>query len=263
MPVALITGASAGIGAAFADALAGQGTDLVLAARREQRLREHAGRLEARYGIRSLVVPCDLAESGAATRLFDTIESAGWQVDTLINNAGFGVPGRYLASEWSVHQATLNVMVSAIAELTYRCAAGMQKRGQGRIINVASLAGLLPGTPGHTQYAAIKAWLIRFSESLHLELRSDGIGVLALCPGFTRSEFHDVTGTRDKVEKMPRWMWMSAAECVAEGLRAADRGEVVWVSGRINRAIATLARVAPARLVRYFVNREAGRFRDY
>ena len=263
MPAALITGASAGIGAAFADALAARGTDLVLAARREARLRERAAVLERRCGIRCLVVPCDLAKPGAAEHLCAAIAEAGWSVDTLVNNAGYGVPGRYLGSDWAVHEATLSVMVRAISELSYRLAAPMRERGSGCIINVASLAGLLPGTPGHTQYAAIKAWLIRFSESLHLELREDGVEVLALCPGFTRSEFHDVTGTRAKVERMPAWMWMSAEACVAEGLAAADRGEAVWVTGRVNRAIATLARIAPASLVRYFVGREARRFRDY
>jgi short-subunit dehydrogenase len=125
----------------------------------------------------------------------------------------------------------------------------MIDRGYGRIINVASLAGLVPAPAGHTLYAASKAFLIKFSESLAHEVRRHGVYVTAVCPGFTLSEFHDVTGTRAAVSRMPGFMWMSAADVAQQGFAAVMAGEPMIINGRVNRAIATLVRVLPQRLV--------------
>src|SRR4029077_17259528 len=143
----------------------------------------------------------DLEQPDAPARLCAELEARGLKIDVLVNNAGYGVPGSYLSSSWEVHSRFLQIMVTAVAELTYRLLPGMIDRGYGRVINVASLAGLVPAPAGHTLYAAAKAFLIKFSEALSHEARRHGVFVTAVCPGFTRSEFHDVTGTREKVNR--------------------------------------------------------------
>jgi hypothetical protein len=137
----------------------------------------------------------------------------------------------------------------------------MQQRGFGRIVNVASLAGLVPGSAGHTLYGASKAFLIKFSQSLALENLKHGVNVCAVCPGFTYSEFHDVTGTRGVVSKMPSWMWLSAEEVARRGMDAVERGEIVYVTGRINRMIKTLLKLLPDRFALRAMQKRAKNFR--
>jgi short-subunit dehydrogenase len=255
---ALITGASSGIGEAFADVLAAEGFDVVITARREERLRAVQARLQQRYSVRAEVILMDLERPDAPARLCAELEARGLKIDVLVNNAGYGVPGSFLSSSWGVHTRFLQIMVTAVAELTYRLLPGMIERKYGRIINVASLAGLVPAPAGHTLYAAAKAFLIKFSESLGHETRRNGVLVTALCPGFTYSEFHDVTRTRAMMNRMPRWMWMSAADVARQGYDAVMAGEPVVVTGRLNAAIATLVRILPQRLV-VGVGRRMGR----
>jgi len=255
---ALITGASSGIGEAFADVLAAEGFDLVITARREERLRAVQARLQQQHGVRVEVIVGDLERAEAPARLCAEIEARGLKIDVLVNNAGYGVPGSFLSSSWDVHARFLQIMVTAVADLTYRLLPGMIERRYGRIINVASLAGLVPSPAGHTLYAAAKAFLIKFSESLAHEVRRHGVLVTALCPGFTYSEFHDVTRTRAMMNKMPRWMWMSAPDVARQGYDAVMSGETVVVTGRLNSAIATLVRILPQRLV-VGVGRRIGR----
>lgn len=151
---ALITGASSGIGEAFADVFAAHGFDLVITARRADRLRAVADRLERRYGCRVRVIVEDLAHRDAPVRLCEAIAAQGLTIDALVNNAGYGVPGPYVASAWERHAALIQVMVVSLAELTHRLLPGMVVRGHGRVINVASLAALVPAPAGHTLYAA-------------------------------------------------------------------------------------------------------------
>ena len=247
--LALITGGSSGIGEAFAEVFAAEGFDIVITARREDRLRAVQSRLQQRYGSRVELIVEDLERPDAPARLCAELEARGLTIDALVNNAGYGVPGAYLASSWEVHARFLQIMVTAVAELTYRLLPGMVERQYGRIINVASLAGLVPSPAGHTLYAASKAFLIKFSESLSHEVRGNGVLVTALCPGFTYSEFHDVTGTRAMMNRMPGWMWMSAPAVARRGYDAVMAGESVVVPGRLNAAIATLVRILPQRLV--------------
>ena len=256
--LALVTGASSGIGEAFAEVFAAEGFDLVITARRDDRLRAVQIRLQDRYGIRVEPIAEDLERPEAPARLCAELEARGLKIDVLVNNAGYGVPGPYLASSWEVHSRFLQIMVTAVAELTYRLLPGMVERQYGRIINVASLAGLVPSPAGHTLYAAAKAFLIKFSEALGHEVRSSGVLVTALCPGFTYSEFHDVTGTRAMMSRMPGWMWMSAPEVARRGYDAVMTGESIVVTGRLNAAIATLVRVLPQRVV-VGVGRRIGR----
>ena len=255
---ALITGASSGIGEAFADLFAAEGFDVVITARREDRLRVVAERIERKHGGRVHVIVSDLARRDAVERLCAEIAARGLHIDALVNNAGYGVPGVYSASPWTRHDEFVQVLVTSVAELTHRLLPGMVQRGYGRIINIASLAGLVPAPAGHTLYAASKAFVIKFSEALAHEVRPSGVHVTALCPGFTLSEFHDVTGTRNQVKRLPPWLWMDAATVARQGFDAVMAGTPIYVSGRINRTIATLVRFIPQWLVRS-ISRRVGR----
>jgi short-subunit dehydrogenase len=245
----LITGGSSGIGEAFADVFASEGFDLVLSARREERLRAVASELERRYGSTVHVVPLDLASPGAPLALFEAVHALGLDIDALVNNAGYGVPGAFLASTWDRHWGNIGVMVHATTELTHRFLPGMLERRYGRVINVASLAALVPPPAGHTLYAASKAFIVKFSEALSHEVRPAGVHVTALCPGFTLSGFHDVTGTRAQVSRMPSWMWMTSPEVARLGFDACMAGTTVCVPGRVNRTIAFFARHLPERVL--------------
>ena len=247
--VALVTGASSGIGEAFAEVLAAEGFDVVITARREARLRAVQSRLQDKYGVRVEVIVDDLDQAEAPARICAELEARGLNIDVLVNNAGYGVSGSYLSSNWEVHARFLQIMVIAVAELSHRLLPGMIRRQYGRIINIASLAGLVPAPAGHTLYAAAKAFLIKFSESLGHEVRRHGVFVTAVCPGFTYSEFHDVTGTRANVNRMPGFMWLSSADVARRGYDATMAGESIIVTGRMNAAIATLVRILPQRLV--------------
>ena len=257
---ALVTGASAGIGRVFCRRLAAQGHDIIAVARRAERLDALASELANAHGVRVTPLAIDLGEAGAVPALLTALGDV--DIDVLVNNAGYGVPGRYQSSPWPVHERFQRVMVEVVAELSYALVAPMCARRRGTIINVASLAGFLPGSAGHTLYAASKAWMIRFSESLALECEAEGVRVCALCPGFTYSEFHDVTGTRAQLASLPGWMWMSAERVVDEGLAAAAAGRLVHIPGRLNRCIAALARCLPMRVVQAVSRRESRRFRD-
>ena len=157
------------------------------------------------------------------------------------------MPGRFTGPDWGEHAAFLQVMVTAVCELTWRLLPAMVERGRGYVVNVASLAGLAPQSAGHTLYGASKAFLIRFSESLARENETTGVHVSALCPGFTYSEFHDVTGTRAQVSKLPGRMWQNADEVVRFGIDAVLREppRVVAIPGRTNRFVAALSRHLP------------------
>lgn len=261
-PTSLVTGASAGIGAAFAQALAKRGHHLILTARRAERLEALAGELRARHAATATVLPADLAEPGAPPKLIAAIGERGLRVDWLVNNAGYGVPGTFEAVGWPDHAAFLRVLLEAPTELARALLPPMRARGYGRLLNVASLAGFLPGTDGHTLYGAVKAYWVTASESLALEYRGTGVHVCALCPGFTRSEFHDVTGTRAQVARLPGWMWQTAEAVAAEGIAAAERGDAVRVTGRVNRAIKAAAELLPDRLALRISSRQSHRFRE-
>jgi uncharacterized protein len=258
---ALVTGASAGIGAAFARELAKRGNAIVLTARRLGRLEAVAAELRASYGVHVECIPADLADPQAPRILCEEIQRRGIAIDTLVNNAGYGVTGSFTVPSWQTHTDFLQVMITAPCELVYKLLPAMQQRNSGRIINIASLAGMVPGSAGHTLYGAVKSFLIKFSQSLGLENIAHGVKVCAVCPGFTYSEFHDVTGTRSLVSKMPKWLWMSAEEVARTGLDATDRGEIVYVTGRVNRAIKGLLKLIPDRLALRGMQKQSGNFR--
>ncbi len=258
---ALVTGASAGIGAEFARQLAARGCELVLTARREDRLHALASNLRDTHGIDVEVIADDLADPAAPERIVAAATRGGCAVDILINNAGYGVPGRYDKVDWDTHTRFMQVLVMAPLQLCHLLLPDMRHRGYGRIVNVASLAGLVPATPGNTLYAPAKAFLMRVSQALAMENRACGIHVCALCPGFTHSEFHDVSQARELVSKLPRWMWTNADEVVRQGLDAVERGQVLCVPGRVNRAIKVMMDLLPDRAALGLVARRARHFR--
>jgi uncharacterized protein len=258
---ALITGASSGIGLAFARVLAERGYDLILTARRGDRLDALATDLHGRYRTDAVVIPDDLADPGAPERLVNAVARKSLTVDVLVNNAGFGVPGSYASTSWRQQADFLQVLVVAVAELSHRLLPGMIDRRWGRIINVASLAGMLPGVAGHTLYAASKAFVIKFSESLALETARHGIHVCASCPGFTYTEFHDVIGTRAQVNTIPKFLWLDADRVARESYEAVMAGVPVYVPGRVGGTLATLSRLLPQSLVWAVMKRSATRFR--
>jgi uncharacterized protein len=258
---ALVTGASSGIGAAFARELAAHGHDLVLTARRSERIDALARELAAAHGIDARAIPADLADPAAPSVLKAALDADGLAIDVLVNNAGYGVTGSLVSREWATHEAFIRVMIQAPTELCYRFVPGMRERGFGRVINVASFAGLMPAPAGHTLYAASKSYLIRFSEALALENRHHGINVCALCPGFTLSEFHDVTGSRKSVSKMPAWIWLRADEVARTGLDAVERGQIVRVVGVRYRLIKALFKLLPDALALKLIAAYSGNFR--
>ena len=175
-----------------------------------------------------------------------------------MNNAGYGVPGSYVNVPWLDHERFMQVMVTAVLDLTYRLLPGMLERGWGRIINIASVAGMVPAPAGHTLYGASKSFVIRFSEALQAENGPKGVNTTAVCPGFTWSEFHDVTGTRDRMNKMPGFLWLKAEDVAREGYDSVMKGRSVVVNGAIYRLLVWLNGAMP-RGIANWVSSLAGR----
>lgn len=258
---ALVTGASAGIGAAFARAYAARGADLILVARRRERLDALAEELASAHGTKARVIVADLSKPDAPAEIARALSADGAGVDVLVNNAGFGLPGHYTQSDWSAHRDFLELMVTSYAHLTRLFLPGMLERSWGRIIHVSSLAGLLPGSAGHTMYGAAKAFLVSFAQSLAAECDGKGVNVTALCPGFTYSEFHDVNETRGLVSQLPKYMFMKAEPVVEGAIAAVEKGRVVYVPGAWNKLTAWLARALPRPWAAAMVRGQSARFR--
>ena len=240
--VTLITGASAGLGVEFARQLSGRGQRLVLVARRKDRLDTLAKELG-----NARAVAIDLSKSGAAAKLLADLKAAGEEVDTLINNAGFGLIGRFAELDAKRERQMIDLNVGTLTDLCRAVAPAMIKRKGGAILNVASTAAFQPG-PNMAVYFATKAYVLSFTEALHEELKPHGVRVSALCPGPTRTEFGEVAGFGgnglfDRVA-------MESAEVVAAGLNGLDRNRAVVVTGFANKIGALSTRFAPRSVVR-------------
>ena len=240
--IALITGASAGLGVEFARQLSSRGHALVLAARRRERLEWLASELG-----NARAVEVDLSRDGAAAKLMTEIDAAGEQVELLVNNAGFGLIGRFAELDSKRQREMIDLNVGALTELCRAAAPAMIKRRAGGIINVASTAAFQPG-PKMAVYFATKAYVLSFTEALHEELKPHGIKVSCLCPGPTRTEFGEVAGFRGNglFERVA----MESPEVVRAGLRGFDRNRAVVVPGLPNKITAASSRFAPRQWVR-------------
>jgi short-subunit dehydrogenase len=246
-PVALVTGASAGIGKAFAEELARRGNDLVLVARRRDRLEALAAQLR-HGGTRVEVIVADLSERGAPAMTVEEALRRMGHVDVLVNNAGYGIGTSFAQTPVDEHLRFLDVLVVSWVELSRRLLPGMLERRFGRLIHVASVAAFTPETAGSLYFAA-KQFIVSFSRALSLELEGTGVSSTAVCPGFTYSEFHDVLGNREHMKKLPAWMWQDAATVARQGIDAAAQGREVLVTGGVNKAIVALCRVLPRALI--------------
>lgn len=247
---ALITGASAGIGREIALVFAAHGFDVVLAARRRDRLDALADEIRKAHGVKTHVLALDLADPATPRRIFDEMAAQRIAIDALVNNAGYAIKGNFRDTRWEDQKALIQVMVTAVAELCHLFGPGMAARQYGRIINVASLAGHLPGAAGSTLYAASKAFVIKLSESLAAEYAGTNVHVTALCPGFTHSEFHDVLGNRAEMNTLPGFMWMEGDEVARQAYEAVMAGRPVIINGGVNNLIALMGRLLPQNFLR-------------
>ncbi|MBF6348376.1 MULTISPECIES: SDR family NAD(P)-dependent oxidoreductase [Nocardia] len=251
---ALVTGASSGIGAEFATALAARGDDLVLVARSADRLESLAAELRAGYGVAVEVVVQDLTEPRAAERVVTALAARGISIDVLVNNAGFGSAGRYEDIAAEIDHSQLMINVVSLEGLTHRLIPGMVARGYGEVVNIASTAALQPA-PYFATYAAGKAFVLNFSLALWSEYRERGIKVLAVCPGPTETGFFDVVGTRDAAVTGSMG---TTTEVVQASLRALARNKGYIVPGRQNFAAAHLMPRRPRTLVARIAKRVTG-----
>ncbi|MDX6310332.1 MAG: uncharacterized protein QOI06_3378 [Nocardioidaceae bacterium] len=241
MPTALITGPTSGLGHAFARALAAEGYDLVLVARDEARLQRLASELTGTHGVGCEVLPADLADLGDTRRVEERLRRGA--VDMLVNNAGFGSRLPFDAADVEDEQRSLDVMVRAVMRLSHAALGRMLEQGHGDIINVSSVSGFLPrGT-----YGATKAWVTSFSAWAGMRYRDQGVRVIALCPGFVRTEFHQ----RMEVDMsaVPRWMWLEADDVVRQALADLRTGKVVSLPSRRYKTVVALSRLVPRSLM--------------
>jgi uncharacterized protein len=255
MPTVCITGASAGLGAAFATACAERGDDLVLVARDGVRLEALAARLSAAHHVRVDVLVADLADPAQLALVSARVGDNVRPVDMLVNNAGFGLTNHVLDAEAGEHRRALDVMCLAVVELSTSAARAMRTRRRGQILNVASLSAWV--TQGN--YSAVKAWVKVFTEGLAVELVGSGVTATALCPGWVRTEFHERAGL--PTATIPDWIWVDAKTCVTQALADADRGKVLSVPTVRWKLAAFGLGVLPRSVIRW-VSRQLVRSRD-
>lgn len=250
---ALITGASAGIGYELSQIFAQNGFDLILVARRADKLEALASKLEGEYGITARVIVKDLIAPGAAKALFEDVKTAGLVVDVLVNNAGRGHYAEFLKVDDDIDEGTLQLNVMALTTLSKLFGRSMVERGQGRILNIASIAAFIPG-PMMAVYNATKAYVLSFSEALNNELKDKGVTVTASCPGPTESEFMTLAGS-DKLDNLKYARFMSAQVVAQQAYDAAVAGKPVVVHGTMNKVITFAPRVTPRSVVPGLVRR--------
>ncbi len=244
MATALITGGTAGIGAAFARALAARGDDLVLVARNADRLSDMATELKERYAVNVETVVADLAIRTDVAGIAERLTSLEQPIDMVINNAGFGVRAKLTDADTTRHEQAIDVMIRAVLMLGAAAGRTMRQRGSGTIINVSSTAGFV----AMGSYSAIKAWVTTYTESLANELHGTGVRVTALCPGYVRTEFHERAGIN--MGSLPQLMWLDADRLVADCLNDAAAGKVVSIPSKRYKVMITICEHLPHRAVR-------------
>lgn len=246
---ALITGASSGLGAEFARLLAGRGMNLVLVARDRAALETLADSVRQQHGTDVEVLPADLLDPQQRDRVIARVAEAQHPVDMLVNNAGYGLPLAFEDNDIDDEVRHLDLHVTTPMRLMHVALPGMLARGSGRIINVASVAALIPrGT-----YGAVKGWLVSFSRWANVTYRERGVTVTALCPGFVHTRFHERLGLPPGQEGIPDWMWLNAPEVVAEFLRDVARGRSVSIPSVRYKVLTALSRLLPDEIGRAHV----------
>ena len=231
---ALITGASAGLGIEFARQLAANSYNLVLVARRREKLEEVADDLRTQFEIEVTIVPADLSDPEAPNTIYETLQASSIQIDYLVNNAGAAGSDLLEDREWATQQNFFQLMMLSVAHLCHLFIPDMRERGFGRVINIASVAGRIPRAGG-CNYGPSKAYLVALSEDLSVTLHGTGVNVCALCPGYTHTDFHSTAGLEDMKQTMPKWLWYKAETVVADGLKAVEKGKPIYLSGRLYR----------------------------
>ncbi|AVZ74814.1 short-chain dehydrogenase [Streptomyces lunaelactis] len=243
MTTALITGATAGIGAAFARRLATEGHNLVLVARDTKRLQEQATELHDRHGIEAEVLTADLSQDDGIGAVEKRLGDRKNPVDLLVNNAGFGNKGRFLEVSMADELMMLKVHCEAVLRLTSAATATMRDRGRGGVVNVASVAAFVPrGT-----YGASKAWVVQFTQGAARDLAGSGVRLMALCPGFVRTEFHERAGMG--TDNIPGWMWLDADKLVSAALADLANGKTLSVPDPRYKALMGVVKLAPRGLL--------------
>ena len=260
-PLALITGASAGIGEAFARAYAARGHDVALVARRLDRLEDLAAQLRAAHGVEAYSIAQDLAAFGAEHEVMKALTAHGRYTDVLVNNAGFSIAQDFAGVAWDRQRDFLMTLIVSATGLAHLVIPGMVERGSGAIINVASIAGFAPGVAGHSLYPAAKSYAIKFTEALDAELRAKGVRVTALCPGSTESEFTKANGTREAGHGAPDFLLQTAPQVVEAAIAANEAGKILVIPGWHNRIAVFLMRRMPHGLVRAGLMKGSARFR--
>jgi short-subunit dehydrogenase len=254
-PVVLITGASAGIGAALAREFAANGHELVLVARREQAMVAIADAIAAKGGVRPTVLRLDVARVDAARDIGEALTRRGLEPEIVVNNAGFGLLGSADKLDRAAQLAMVDLNVRALTDLSLAFIAALERR-RGGILNVASTAGFLPG-PGMAVYYACKAYVVSFSEALHQELKSKGVRVTALCPGPVPTEFQARAGMRP--DFFPAFLARSAEQVAREGYRGLKEGRRIVVPGWPNKLVPALAPLSPRSLLLKMIYAQQGR----
>ncbi len=247
MTTALVTGASAGIGRAFAAGLAARGHDLVLVARDAARLEELGAELSAAHGIAADVLAADLLTNEGVDAVAARLADLDHPVDLLVNNAGFGTYGRFAELDVAREVDEVELNVVALLRLTHAALGAMERRRAGAILNVASLAAYQPA-PISATYGATKAFVHSFTHAVREEARGTGVTIMLVCPGYTHTEFHERAGLGPT--DVPEFLWQSADEVVAAALRDLDRGRSVSIPGALNQTAAAMSSMAPAGITR-------------
>ncbi len=240
-PRALITGASAGLGAEFARQLASKGKGLILVARRAEPMQKLADKLADEFNVAVDIFQADLSKTDATATLFARVSESGLTVDYLINNAGAVGPDLLRGRDWPAQQAYIELMMTSVAGMCHHFIPPMQERGFGRVLNVASVAGLV-SLSGDPSYGPTKAYLIALSKGLAATVRGRGVNVLALCPGFTHTDFHQSDELTRMKNSLPGFLWYDADVVIREGLAALEKGKSVYISGRLYRFLIPLLR---------------------